>query len=186
MDERTRRIVDTALQLAEVDGFDSVRLRDVAARAHVALGTVYRRFRTKEDILVAALEREMGRLQDLVDVFATRGPGPADRLADAFGWLTRALLARPALARALLRAVASGVPEDTGRVAQFHGRTTDAIAALLSDLRGTDEHRARIARLMQDIWFARLVGWSGGLSDVDGVVVAMRDAAHWLVRPEED
>ncbi len=184
MDERTRRIVDTALLLAEQNGFGSVRLRDVASQAGVALGTVYRRFRTKEDILVAALEGEMGKLQELVDGFHGRGADPAVRLSEAFAWMTRALLARPALARALLRAVASGVPEDTSRVAQFHGQTTAAVQALLHDLPGSDAHRGRVARLLQDVWFARLVGWSGGLTNVDDVVVAMAEAARLLVRPE--
>ena len=58
MDERARRIVETAVELAEKDGFQAVRLRDIAAQADVALGTVYRRFKSKEDILLAALGLE--------------------------------------------------------------------------------------------------------------------------------
>ena len=42
LDERAQRIVDTAVALAERDGFAAVRLRDVAATANVALGTVAR------------------------------------------------------------------------------------------------------------------------------------------------
>ena len=56
MEDRTRRIIETAIELAERDGFEAVRLRDVARLAKVALGTVYRRFQSKEDILVAALD----------------------------------------------------------------------------------------------------------------------------------
>src|SRR5262245_25646057 len=55
VDDRTRRIVDTAIELAEKGGFEAVRLRDVAAQAGVALGTLYRRFRSKEELLLAAL-----------------------------------------------------------------------------------------------------------------------------------
>ena len=40
-----------AIELAERGGFEGVRLRDVAAHADVALGTLYRRFRSKEDLL---------------------------------------------------------------------------------------------------------------------------------------
>ena len=64
MEDRTRRILETAITLAERDGYEAVRLRDVAAQAEVALGTVYRRFKSKEDILVAALELEVERIAD--------------------------------------------------------------------------------------------------------------------------
>jgi AcrR family transcriptional regulator len=47
MDDRAKRIVDTAVALAERDGYQAVRLRDVAATAQVALGTVYKRFASK-------------------------------------------------------------------------------------------------------------------------------------------
>ena len=57
MEERSRRIVAIAMELAEQGGFEAVRLRDVAANAGVALGTVYRRFRGKGDLLLAALEQ---------------------------------------------------------------------------------------------------------------------------------
>ena len=61
VEERTRRIVETAVELAESGGFEAVRMRDVAAHAGVALGTFYKRFRSKEDLLVAALEMESDR-----------------------------------------------------------------------------------------------------------------------------
>ncbi len=57
------RIFDVAIELAEEGGYDNVRQRDVAARAGVALGTLYKRFRSKEDILSAALERETAKLE---------------------------------------------------------------------------------------------------------------------------
>ena len=63
MDDKTRRIVKVAMELAERDGYDAVRLRDLAKRANVALGTVYRRFESKEDILFACLELEFERLK---------------------------------------------------------------------------------------------------------------------------
>jgi acyl-CoA synthetase (AMP-forming)/AMP-acid ligase II len=62
LDERAQRIVDTAIELAAADGFAAVRLRDVAASAGVALGTLYKRFASKEEILVAALEQESEKL----------------------------------------------------------------------------------------------------------------------------
>ena len=52
---RIRRIVDAAVALAEQGGFDAVRLRDVAEASGVALGTLYKYFRSKEEILLFAV-----------------------------------------------------------------------------------------------------------------------------------
>ena len=73
MDERSQRIVKTAIDLAEEGGFEAVRLRDVAAHAKVALGTVYKRFRSKEDMLVAALALEVSQLEHLINVTPPTG-----------------------------------------------------------------------------------------------------------------
>src|SRR5207244_3026281 len=48
---RRRRVLDAALRLAAEGGFDGVQMRDVAAAADVALGTVYRYFSSKERLL---------------------------------------------------------------------------------------------------------------------------------------
>ena len=182
MDDRTLRIVTTALELAEKDGFDAVRLRDVAAKADVALGTVYRRFPTKEDILVAALEVQMERLALLIQDHPVTGDTAVERTASCFDVMTKLLISKPALARALLRAVASGVPENTERIAQFHGTTTSVIAAMMFDLdRGDAAWHEVLAGLLQDIWFASLVGWAGGLHGPEKVVTDMKLATELLL-----
>ena len=75
MEDRTRRIIETAIRLAERDGYEAVRLRDVADQANVALGTVYRRFRSKQDILVVALEHETRQLIELTQPGRIIGDG---------------------------------------------------------------------------------------------------------------
>ena len=47
----THDILDAAAELAAHGGFDEVRLRDVAAKAGVALATLYKRFPSKEAAL---------------------------------------------------------------------------------------------------------------------------------------
>lgn len=184
MEDRTRRIVETAIDLAERDGYEAVRLRDVASRAKVALGTVYRRFSSKQDILVAGLEVEMERLARHIQNEPITGSSPIERLVNAFTFMTHALVAKPNLARALLRAVASGVPENTQRVAQFHATSTMFLTSVLFDLDLPEEEKALVAGLLQDIWFAKLVGWSGGLQDVEQVITDMTQATHRLIPNE--
>ena len=79
MEQRAKRIVMAAIELAEKGGFEGVRLRDVAAHADVALGTLYRRFRSKEELLLGALELQMeAQEQRWTDELPT-GATPADR-----------------------------------------------------------------------------------------------------------
>src|SRR5215468_6624328 len=73
---RMRRIVDAAVELAERGGFEAVRLRDVAERSDVALGTLYKYFRSKEDILLFALNEELERLEQLMAARPIAGGRP--------------------------------------------------------------------------------------------------------------
>lgn len=53
---RRRRIIDAASALLESQPYDAVQMKDVADRADVALGTMYRYFRSKEQLYAAVLE----------------------------------------------------------------------------------------------------------------------------------
>ncbi len=77
---RRGRVLDAALELAAEGGYDAVQMRDVAARAQVALGTIYRYFSSK-DHLLAACQVELWRAQAdrLVDR-PPEGSGPAERV----------------------------------------------------------------------------------------------------------
>src|ERR1700685_4457391 len=71
--DRRDKILDVAVALAEEGGFENVRQRDVAAHAGVALGTLYKRFRSKEEILCAALEREAETLERRMELKPATG-----------------------------------------------------------------------------------------------------------------
>lgn len=183
MEERAKKILETARDLARRGGFEAVRLREVAADAGVALGTLYKRFHSKEDLLVAALEAET---DELVRALRQRPVIGADRHGRAAGFFevaTRRLCRRPRFARAVLRAVASGDPELSRRVMTFHDRIKALILEAVADGEAgePDERLDQAAYFLQRIWFAALVGWSGGLQDLDEVLREMRAAAELLI-----
>ncbi|MGH0034920.1 MAG: TetR/AcrR family transcriptional regulator [Myxococcota bacterium] len=191
MEERSRRIVETAVALAEQGGFEAVRLRDVAAQAGVALGTLYRRFRSKEDLLVAALDQETEDLERRILQRPPKGATALERVVALFSVATRGLLRRPNLARALIKAAASGDPELALQVAGFHDRME---RLMLVALRGgvaeatggaaqpADESEQRVTDTLEAIWFSQLVGWSGGLQTQSSMIEGMRDSAQLLLR----
>lgn len=47
---RRQRILDAAKSLLKVNDYESIQIRDVAAEANVALGTLYRYFSSKEHL----------------------------------------------------------------------------------------------------------------------------------------
>ncbi|MBM7167426.1 TetR family transcriptional regulator C-terminal domain-containing protein [Streptomyces sp. G44] len=55
-EERRRRIAEAVCLLIARSGMESVSLRDVAAEARVSMGAVQRCFRTKDEMLLFALE----------------------------------------------------------------------------------------------------------------------------------
>src|SRR5579862_470352 len=105
MKDRRDKILDVAVALAEEGGFENVRQRDVAANAGVALGTLYKRFRSKEEILCAALEREAELLERRMETSPAIGRSSLERVGSFFTTLTRGLLKKPKFARAVLRAM---------------------------------------------------------------------------------
>lgn len=189
MDDRAKRIVETAVALAERDGYQAVRLRDVAATAQVALGTVYKRFASKEEILIAALEQESEKLVSKIGKKPVPGNTQVERVRFVFNALTKGLLRRPNLAKALVRSLASGDPNITERVASFHALITALVMAAIrgeapgafAEWGGTvDEDERTIASILQNVWFSSFVGWAGGLHDVDQVLADTEKATQLL------
>lgn len=180
------RIFDVAIQLAEEGGYDNVRQRDVAARAGVALGTLYKRFRSKEDILSAALDRETEKLERKLEKGPVKGDDIEERLMGFYSVLTRALCRRPNFARAVLRAVSSGQPEVARHVVAYQGRLNGLIIATIrgvgrlsyADTVTTppSEKEQTLALLLQQNWFASLVGWSAGLHSQSAILEHVRTA----------
>jgi len=186
MEDRARRIVETAVSLAERGGFEAVRLRDVASQAEVALGTLYRHFRSKEDLLMAALSLESEALVEQMRRTPARGATPLERVTGYFKAATRMLCRKPKLARAVLRAGASGEPELTEKLRRFHGVCAEmAVAALRGKSLGQEKPTALeliVSSVLHQVWFAALIGWMGGLHSQAEVVQEVRRAADLIIR----
>ena len=187
MEERSQQIVDTAIQLAEEGGYQNVRLRDVAAQANVALGTLYKRFSCKEDILVAALDMECKQFEQLLREFPPEGETPQVRLAYFFTLSSRALFQRPNFAHAVLRSVSSGVEGIAAKVQSYQDTMTRMIVRTIRD-RGWETAEveptvleADVSFMLQEIWYADLIGWVGGVRTEDDVVSHMKRACELLL-----
>lgn len=190
--DRSDAILDAALELAAQGGFEHVRQREVAARANVALGTLYKRFRSKEDLLAAAMAREAERLEKQLARRPARGSTIPVRAAAFFATATRHLCKQPRVARAMIRAMSSGVPEIAANVSGYQGRMTGLVIAAMRgrgkldfiDAAGAPptEQELTYAFMLLQLWFACLVGWSAGLLSQASVDDQMTRAAQVVAR----
>lgn len=181
IDDRAVRILDAAVRLAEAGGFSAVRLRDVAQASGVALGTVYKRFRSKEDLLVGVLSLELAALRER---FATNPPPGAtrlERLVACFAALTETLCGRPHLGRAVIRSVATGESALAERLHRFNVAMSELIVeAIGREAEPVTPAEVEMLAVLRDVWFSRLVGWTAELHGPEAVVEQVARAAKLL------
>jgi len=183
-----RRVLEAALELAAHGGFDAVRQREVAERAGVALGTLYKRFESKDELLIGVLELESQKLASRIEREPLAGDTPLDRVMGYFSIATHYVVRKPRLGRAILRAVSSG-ERVSGRVMAYHarqmGHVIDALVGRLGDdaprVLLSEDDAAVVAPILLQVWFAALVGWSGDLFGVESVVEQVQRAASLLL-----
>lgn len=190
-EEKTRRakIVDVALKLAKGRGFDAVGLREVAEQAGVALGSLYRSFSSKEEIIGAAVQAQTRRLRRQFVRRPAVGDTALERVDNLFSRMTRALSRHPAYARTVLGAVSANHPDIAGAVLEHDGETTRIVVAALRgcspddvDVLSYTESEATVAFLLRHVWFASMVGWSADLYSSKEVLGHVRSAAELLLR----
>jgi len=183
LDEKAQRILSVAFELAEEGGFEAVRLRDVAQRADVALGTLYNRFSSKEEMLVTALDESTKTFESVVSALDLADGEPADRVAELLVLTARALFNRPNFGRAVMRAAAIGGAETTSRI---YNHQTTMNRLILARMRGgasgeVTERELQSCRLLQQISFACLISWANGMRSEDEVVDDLQTAATRLI-----
>ena len=78
--DKYQRILDAAVAVFAEKGFFSSRVADIADRANVADGTVYLYFKSKEEILMTAINTAFNGFMSLARTELKKLPDPAERL----------------------------------------------------------------------------------------------------------
>ena len=156
------------MELGLEGGYEAVQMRDVAARAHVAMGTVYRYFSSKDHLLAATLVFWVEQLDERLAQVPPRGdggvrtrprrpgPGPARHGAPtpAGGGRLRLAWRRPTVAAIECQ--------------QQMGALMDGIITRAIGEPQPPDHAER-TRIIGHVWYSSLVGWVNGWSDMDRV-----------------
>jgi AcrR family transcriptional regulator len=179
--DRRERILDAAVELAEDGGYDAVQMREVAERADVALGTLYRYFPSKTHLLVTALGRTFVELQGSVKVSAS-GP-PEQRVYRVVAGVTRYLARHRRLSGALVKALMSAGNAAGSEVDAVGDLMVGFIASATHDAAaGPSERDQLIAHTIGKVWLVDVVTLLSGRMTVSAVLEDLERTINLVMR----
>lgn len=181
--DRRKRILDATVALASEGGFDAVQMREVADRADVALGTLYRYFPSKIQLLVCALAREFEKAETAMASRPVPGDTRAERVIYVLTRTSRGLQGDQHLIEALTRAFMfadKSVSEEIHHVAML--LTSMLTRAMEHDRVEVTDEDVKIARVIGDVWFSALVAWVTGRSTATETAERLETAVRLLLR----
>jgi len=178
--ERKRRLLAAATELAAEGGYDAVQMRDVASRAGVALGTLYRHYSSKDQLLVAALDAQAATLRDRIAQRPPDGDTPAIRVANVLRRACRALERQPRVTAAMMTAMSAG-DETTTPTKREVDATLKAIIEHAIAANGDVDDLDGVVRVLGHVWFATLSYWVNGLATPGEMAADLERTAHLLL-----
>jgi AcrR family transcriptional regulator len=141
----------------------------------VALGTLYRYFPSKMDLVVAVVNEEMDTLEASLDRRPPRAGTPAGRAVEILMRATRGLMREPELADALIRSLLlSDVKTDLGdRMAGMLARAADEGTA--------DSDRHVLLRSLSSVWVMEMIELLRGRTGNEQIQERLEIAAERLL-----
>src|SRR4051794_9086085 len=170
---RRERILDAAMELATEGGYEAVQMREVAERADVALGTLYRYFPSKVHLLVSAMGRTFQSLQESVRV---DGEGtPEERVYRVIAAVTRYLARHRRLSGAMIRALMSADAESAREVEEVGDLLVGFISSAsrepgASPTPAESDHDTLVAHIIGKVWLTDVVTLLSGRMTVSQVL----------------
>lgn len=135
--EKRSRILRAALEVCAQHGVPAARMEEIAARAGVSKGTLYRFFESKEDLLLATILESYEQGQRLVDADLDASIDPRELLAHLCDGLVHVLAHIGANARVYYQAwgIVAGTPayetKLLGFLRSFHAERHAEIEAIV-------------------------------------------------------
>jgi AcrR family transcriptional regulator len=164
---RRQRVIDAAMSLGMEGGYEAVQMRDVAARADVAMGTVYRYFTSKDHLLAAALVHWIEQLDVRLAAHPAVGAHPAARVLDVFDQALRTMGQQPKLSAAVFTSLSSPDPAAVACQQQITLLIEGIITRAVGQPAPSDLPER--ARIIGHVWYSALVGWVSGWSPLERI-----------------
>lgn len=185
--QRRKRIIQAAAALASRGGVEAMQMRTVAERAGVALGTLYRYFPSKMDLVVAVVGEELDLLEGSLDRRPPRSAAAPRRAVEVLMRATRGLMREPELADALIRSLLlSDVTTDFGdRMVELLLRAATGPDGGAPDGGGRNDAAARERRLLfrglSSMWVMEMIEMLRGHTTNEEIQSRLEVAADRLL-----
>lgn len=172
------RVLDIVVGILERDGYEAVQLREVARRSRTSLATIYKRYPTRDSLILAALESWMDehRYAGLGDQQARRGESLHDGLMRVYRTIFEPWERHPGMLKAYFRSRSA-----PGGERLVHRGLNVVVPAAMAALDGVD--RAFVDDL-DNILTSLVYGLSGrfaaGEIDITEILPTIERTVFWL------
>lgn len=177
---RQVRMLAAAAELATEKELARVQMHEVAKRAGVAIGTLYRYFPSKTHLFVAVMVEQIEQIAAHRATGSAGVAGGKDAVYEVLVRATRALLRRPALATAMIQssstANAAAVPDVNKVDRNFQKIVMDAAGI---EHPTEDDHTA--VRLLMQLWFGVIQSCLNGRISIPDAEADIRTACDLLL-----
>ncbi len=178
-EERRTRVIKSAMQLALAGGYEAVHMRAVADRAEVALGTIYRHFSGKDEILIAGLAGWLGLMRHRLEKAPIEGETASERLSTVLSAASTATDDVPVLMGALVTALGTTEVAAAKYKLAVEREVRNLVVMAIGDDDSIDAFG--VARVIGHVWGSSLSRWVGGLAETGSVGVELRHAVGMLL-----
>ena len=174
---RRERVIRAAQELGSEGGYDAVQMRDVASRAEVALGTIYRYFPSKDALLLAVMVQWLRDLEERVGRKPPAGDGTVERIMDVLRRALRTMDRQPRLTAAVIGAMTAGDPASVTAIGEASATMARVLVTAFPD--DVDPQlEAGAAKVLGHVWWSATISWANGMGDIDWVADELRAAAE--------
>ena len=167
------------MRMAAEGGYEAVQMRAVAERADVSLGTIYRYFNGKDDILLAGLVSWIQRVREGLESCTPQQGTAADRLAALLVEAAEMAERTPMLMSALFTALNNTDPAAAEYKRAVETEVLQFIVAAIGDDPEVDAEG--VARVIRHVWFSATSRWVGGIAESGSVKEELRHAVRMTI-----
>ena len=182
-DQRERRdgIVDAAIEMMTEVDYADIQVKDIARRAGVALGTLYRYFGSKDHLMTEALLAWSARFPTRPAGTRADGTDPVSQVAAVYLTAAKAFERSPKVYGALMQIQASSDPRAAAGFRSFGSRQTETFARALDTL--DPELRDDVIAVMSAVLSDGLRGCQSGAHTRAELRHRIQRTAELLVSP---
>lgn len=174
------RMIEAAVELGSALDLDRVQMHELARRAGVAIGTLYRYFPSKAHLFVAVMISQIDQLNATIPPDGLAAEHPADAVAETLVRVLHILMRRPLLATSMIHSViTTSVTTVAGTATvDFRFRRALLVAAQLEEPTSDD---LDAIRLVTQQWYGVIQSCLNGHIDMQQAELDLRIGCHLLL-----